>query len=336
VAILSPGYPDVPGGVTDHTGRLAASWEASGHQVNVIGGIAHDPTAAAERLAQQRVEALLIQYVPFLYGRRGVSAFPERIAKAAAALGVRVTVFVHEPWVPPTRPAWVVLSPIQRRQLRHLLACSDACVTAVPAWGELLDAQAELVYVGNTLGELPSHVPSEPDLPAPVVFSPFASGLNWPWITEAAAAIGTPPGLMVIGADAPAARAHHVVRRWFTPSWDWAGRLPAENVIRLLARARLVLAPFVDGVSGRRTSVAAALSVGAKTLTSTGPLFDQAFTESPLAIAKTGKQFVQRAAELWNAKDPADDRRVRLDWYRRHLDPQTLDAHLLSIMTAAQ
>jgi hypothetical protein len=191
------------------------------------------------------------------------------------------------------------------------------------------------MYVGSTLGPVPGNAPTEPRLAAPVVFSPFASGLNWPWIVQAAAAIGAPPGLVVIGADAETARAHHVVRRWFTPSWDWAGQLPAQNVMRLLARARLVLAPFVDGVTGRRTSVAAALSVGARTLSSTGPLFDPAFSRSPLVIAPTSSQFVQRAAELWNAPDSADDRRGRLDWYRRHLDPQTLDAHLLSIITAA-
>jgi hypothetical protein len=138
VAIVSPGFPDLLGGVTGHTARLKRHWTAAGHEVVVEGGTADHPVRLAAGWRSRHVAAVLLQYVPFLYARRGLSRFPQEVARAARAEGIRVGVFVHEPWVPPTRLPWLVLSPLQRRQLRHLLAACDAAFTPVPAWVPLL------------------------------------------------------------------------------------------------------------------------------------------------------------------------------------------------------
>src|SRR5690349_14592205 len=103
LAVLSPGFPHSPGGVTDHTQRLAGHWIGAGHTVRVIGDLDSPPESVAASLGQSGITALLIQYVPFLYGRRGLSSYPEHLARAARAAGVRVVLFVHEPWVPLTR-----------------------------------------------------------------------------------------------------------------------------------------------------------------------------------------------------------------------------------------
>ena len=80
VAILSPGYPDAPGGVTDHTARLVRSWSDIGATVHVFGDITGPVTSLANRIASEHIQALLIQYVPFLYGRRGLSTLPKTLA----------------------------------------------------------------------------------------------------------------------------------------------------------------------------------------------------------------------------------------------------------------
>lgn len=328
VAILSPGFPLVPGGVTDHTARLKANWEAAGHNVRVIG----DPAVGAEQLArdlrQDGVTAVLIQYVPFLYGRRGVSSFPRTLARSAVRLGLRVTTFVHEPWVPPTRLPWLVLSPIQRRQLRNLMRASDTVVTAVPAWKQMLAAD-EIVHVGSTLGEAPRPGQSEL-LEAAVVFSPFAAGLDWDWIAAAAAALGN--DLIVVGASAVEMRTHPIVKRYARRSWEYLGRLPEHDVLIALAHARLILAPFVDGLTARRTSAMAALSTGARVLSNTGPLFDPMFWDSPVSIVTDKAEFVSSARELWATDDTPAARDERLEWYRRTLDPKQLDARLLALI----
>jgi hypothetical protein len=332
IAIVSPGFPDDPGGVTDHTERLVAHWQEAGNTVHTLGAPTAGPDAQVALWHASGVTGVLLQYVPFLYGRLGISRVPEQVARAAHARGLRVTTFVHEPWVPPTRAPWLILSPLQRRQLRRLVASSDCTVTAVPAWAEQLGPQTQVVRVGSTLGEPPAETTPGPPLPAPVVFSPFAAGLAWDWIAAAVAAIAAEPPLIVIGATAEELRRHHVVRRWHQPQWDCRGRLPGGEALGLLARARVVLAPFVDGLTGRRTSAMASLSAGATMVSSSGPLFDPLFEEGPIEIAGSREVFVQRAADAWQRPISGAERERRLAWYRGYLDPRELDSHLLSLV----
>ena len=331
VAILSPGYPDRSGGVTDHTARLVRNWTDLNTEVHAIGDMSEQPGALAESLARVGVAALLIQYVPFLYGRRGVSTYPERLARDARASGIRVCVFVHEPWVPPTRLPWLVLSPIQRRQLRRLSSECDAVATPVLAWRALLGPRTQLAYVGSTLGVPPALAQPGPMLPAPCVFSPFAAGLNWDWIAAAVRAIGE--GLVIVGSDQQTAAGNPVLAKYLDLGWDCRGRLAGPDVLNLLGHAHLVLAPYVDGLTGRRTSAMAALSTGARVLSSTGPLFDPAFRDGPVALAASKSEFVAAAQRLWATDDPGAARAERLALYAERLDPQVLDRQLLDLVT---
>jgi len=332
IAILSPGFPDSAGGVTAHTHRLVRNWSDSGHDVTVIGNLSEGAKSAMERLREAGAKFLLVQYVPFLYGRRGLSRFPERLVRGASRAGIRVTIFVHEPWVPATRLPWVVLSPLQRRQLKGMLAIAHAVVTPVPRWKAQLRDDTEIVYVGNTMGDSEAATAVEPPLPAPVVFSPFAGGLRWEWIVEASKAIGAQPSLTVIGADADQVRLHHSVGKWFQVDWECMGHLPAAEVLARLARARLVLAPFADGVTGRRTSLFAAASVGARILCSTGHLHDESFTSSALHVATSREDFIDKAVRLWSTAAGVGERSECVAWYKEVLDPVRLDARLLEVV----
>ena len=332
VAIVSPGYPAATGGVADHTARLVRHWSAAGAPTQVLGSCDERPARIADRWRAQGVRAILIQYVPFLYGRRGLSRFPRRLAAEARAAGLRVGVFVHEPWVPRTRLPWLILSPLQRRQLLQLLPACDVAFTPVPAWRATLGGDPHVVYVGSTLGDPPDPLFAEPALSAPVVFSPFAAGLRWDWIVPAVRAMGGKPGLTVIGADWEAAYRHPVVRRWADPTWDWRGYLDPPAALALLSRARIVLAPFVDGLTGRRTSAFAAASVGVRVMTSRGPLFDPAFDHPPFTPAETRDEFSTLAAGLFRARPGPADRARWMQWYRHHLAPTQLDRRLLDLL----
>ncbi len=332
VAILSPGYPDSAGGVTAHTRRLVRNWSNSGHEIVVLGGPPEGVESTADHLLQTGAKLLLVQYVPFLYGRRGLSRFPERLVRLASNAGVSVTIFVHEAWVPPTRLPWVVLGPLQRRQLRRILRLTRAVVTPVPRWKGQLRPDTKILYVGSTLDDSIPDRSREKQIPAPVVFSPFASGLQWDWIVEATTNIAANPPLIIIGADAQQVRTHHSVGRWFRADWQCLGRLHAGDVLDHLARASLVLAPFGDGVTGRRTSLFATASTGARILCSHGHLHDEFFTSSPLYIANTIEEFVSQAVRLWTTPDQDHDRSRRIDWYREMLDPVRLDAQLLEVV----
>jgi hypothetical protein len=195
--------------------------------------------------------------------------------------------------------------------------------------GSAADAGTEVILVGSTLGEPPAELPSEPALPAPVVFSPFAAGLAWDWIVAAARAIAAEPGLIIIGTDWEAAQRHPALRGRASPRWDWLGHLDGSSALKLLARSRLVLAPFIDGLTGRRTSALAAVSVGAHLVSSQGPLFDARFASGPVALAGSQAEFTELAARLWRSEDSPESRRQRLEWYRAELDPQRWDQRLL-------
>ncbi|MEX0691678.1 MAG: hypothetical protein WD043_07540 [Gemmatimonadales bacterium] len=321
ITIVCPGFPDLPGGVTDHTARLKASWEAAGHAVAVVSDAS---------LSAPETDAQLIQYVPFLYGRRGLSPHPERLARAARQRGVRVVVFVHEPWVPMTRLPWLVLGPLQRRQLLRLLRHADVTVTAVPAWQRQLGGEVDVVYVGSNLGTPPERV--TPTLPAPVVFSPFAAGLAWDWAVAAINRIAATPPLIVLGADDVALAAHPATRRLDRTGWEARGRLDGPATLELLRAAPLVLAPFVDGITGRRTSVAAALSTGARVVGSRGHLFDPVFGPGLAGVAATREAFGATALRLWRQDDQPEDRARRTAWYATHLDSVSLDTALLRLL----
>ncbi len=337
VAIVSPGYPDRPGGVTAHTARVVRHWTEASHPPVVWGEPRGRARELVRGLRQAGVQALLIQYVPFLYGRRGLSAFPRRLAVAAREEGLRVGVFVHEPWVPPTRLPWFVLSPLQRRQLLALVELADVVLTPVPAWHDRLGKKAELLYVGSTLEDagLPGRTGSgdeAPPLAAPVVFSPFAAGLAWDWIVSAARAVGARPGLAVIGADWEAAARHPIVKRYADPTWDWRGYLEGPEVLAVLRRARVVLAPFVDGLTGRRTSALAAGSVGAVVVTSRGHLFDPALAGGPFAVAATEDEFCELAVRWHGVRPSAAEREGRVAWYRERLEGRSLDERLWRLL----
>ncbi len=332
VAIVSPGYPKTLGGVTDHTARLVRHWSAAATATPVLGSRDQAPAEIVGGWRAAAVRAILIQYVPFLYGRRGLSGFPRRLGMEARAAGLRVGVFVHEPWVPRTRLPWLILSPLQRGQLLRLLEACDVAFTPVPVWRDMLGGNVHVVYVGSTLGDPSPAGPPEPPLPAPVVFSPFASGLRWDWIVAAARAIGGQPGLTVLGADWETARRHPVVRRWADPTWDWRGYLDSPTALSLLSRARVVLAPFVDGLTGRRTSAFAAASVGAPVISSLGPLFDPALDGGPFALAETPDQFCELAVARFRDRPSPADRARWLEWYQQHLAAERLDQRLLDLL----
>ncbi len=83
------------------------------------------------------------------------------------------------------------------------------------------------------------------------------------------------------------------------------GMLPTEELAALVASADLFLAPFVDGVSTRRTSSTAALCEGVAVVGTSGPLTDPMLLGAQLELVEVGNslQFAERVAEV--AADPA-------------------------------
>ncbi len=333
VTIVSPGYSSKPGGVTAHTARLIGNWTRLGASVQVVENC-ESVVHALKEIKGFGSTAVLIHYVPFLYGRRGVSRFPKLLVKGLHKIGIETTLFVHEPGVPPTRLPWIPLSIAHKFQLRTLCNHLDHVVTPVPAWLPLLPPGATVFPVGSTLGEPEEPFTTGAALEAPVVFSPFAAGLQWEWIADAVAAIDSDPGLIILGAERETFRNHPQTSPFYDSEWDFKGYLPGDEVLSLLSRARCVLAPYVDGLTSRRTSAMATLATGTRLITCKGHLFDPAFDIPHISPVNNRSEFATMAATIWTEEENDKERTQRFHWFRDELDSTALDEKLLALMNS--
>jgi len=338
VALYCPDLPPVPGGVADHTLALARALAARSADVVVLGRRG-DPASLAPlpcrldvtprslpaAVAAAGAAALIVQYVPFLYARYGLAPSLVRAAGRIRRTGVRIGVLVHEPYVPFTRLPWLATGWPMRWQLKALLARADAVWSPVPAFlerarrGARPGATLAVVPVGATVpvgsaprAEARARLHLADDDVAIGVFSPGASGAVPEWVAAAIAALAGEAGVAWVafgqgsarvartgGADGGpgAARPRGAGARVMELGW----LAPAE-VSRVFRALDLAVAPFVDGLTLRRTSAMAALAHGVPLVSSRGPLFDPSLADAA-ACEPTLEAFVRSVCAL--AADPA-------------------------------
>lgn len=322
--------PPTPGGVSDHTLALARAIHARGAKVAVLArrgdaklfapipcvvGLA--PGDVAEHAAALGVTTVLIQYVPFLYARRGVSPALVVGAEKIARAGLRLAVFIHEPFVPFTRPIWWLTGLPQRFQLRALLRRAARAYTAVPRFAELVrpwsaGVPVDVAPVGATLpvSKLSREAARRrlglaDDQVAVSIFSPAASGFAHDWVAAAARRLR----------DDPAVR---WVRFGFGSDRDLpgyptgtgtisAGSGSPEDITATMRAMDIAIAPFVDGLTLRRSGAMLALAHGVPLLSSRGHLFDPTM-ERLAECASDAETFATRLEAL--VRDPAERSRL--------------------------
>ena len=315
IALYCPTLPPAQGGVADHTALLARALAGAGADVVVLGRTG-DALGGVETMlgvtplgehglaasvARTGAGFVLVQYVPFLYARFGLAPSLVVGLRALRGVGVRIGLFVHEPYVPFTRPPWFFTGLPMRWQLRAVVRLSDIVCASVPAFLETARRSADedtrllLLPIGSTIPVVPgSRAAARAALGldgseiAVGVFSPGASGLRCEWVARAAAALGGPPVRWVFfgrNAEAPPAGfpagAPSLCLGWVEPA-------KASEIFRALD---IAAQPFVDGLTLRRTSAMAALAHGVPLVSARGPLFDPALDGAALC-ASTEDDFV--------------------------------------------
>jgi glycosyltransferase involved in cell wall biosynthesis len=304
LALFSPDVPGVPGGVSDHTLALARALAGRGAAVSVLAGrgdaerfapvpcrLAVGPGPHGGRdltgaLREAGADRLLVQYVPFLYARLGVAPRLIGALRRVRRAGIPIAVFVHEPFVPFTRLPWLLTGVLQRLQLRAVLRLAERAYAPVPAWVARLEGwtgggvPVTLAPVGATL---PASGLSRDAARARLglhdgqvaigVFSPGANGFRADWVVEAWHAL--PPSdatRWVLFGNGSAALAPRLAG----PSVTALGTLPPAGIADTTRGMDLVLAPYRDGLTLRRTAAMLALAHGVATVSSTGHLWDPA------------------------------------------------------------
>jgi glycosyltransferase involved in cell wall biosynthesis len=259
-----------------------------------------------------RAPWILLQYNPLSYGRWG---FAPMLVRDAIAMrrrtGARFVLSVHEPWVDTYDWRSAVMSGYHRVQLRPLLAMSDAIVTTTDALAATLGRGATPVALGTTVTpveEASAAAREQLGLRGRFVVALF--GRAHPsraldYAEQAIAdlsntAVGERLTVLNVGDLAPELE--------LPPCIDvrTLGHLDPGNLSRALRASHLLLLPFTDGVSTRRTTLMAGLAHGVPVVGLRGDNTDAVLARSDaLVLTPVGDRgaFAHAVSEV--AADPA-------------------------------
>lgn len=365
VLIVSPLFPPRPGGLPDHTDRLASALSAHG-QVRVLTSTGCDdrrsfevhpqmarwdrPSEVLHAIQQVHPEGpVLWQYVPHMYGRGGMNLGVPRVMRALAASGRRQLVLVHEIAAPlsvwPHRLLYALAHRLMWRQLRQTV---DALGISTDAWltrlRESMRPSGPTLFLAPSPSNLPGvEVPTDhgrlwrerqgiaPGATVAGFFGSPGTGKQFDWVLAAWRALreADPLAVLVTVGDPPSVRLPASESRDFRP----LGYLAAGPASEALQAMDLLVLPFADGVSERRSSFMAGLSHGRAVLTTFGLATGASLRESGCCggtPVDAGPGAFAAAAAAFAGKP---DRRAELGararrHYRTHFDWPCLAATL--------
>lgn len=306
-------------GIRDYSRGLCAGLVAAGADawVELIDGPELPPEIT-------RSDAVVVQYNPFAYGRRGFApwlpAALRRLKRARPRL--IIAVMVHEPYMPLSGWRASLMGGWQRAQLSAIRSVADVTFVSIEPWLESVRgwgprSPVHHVPVGSNLPDMRSHRHAarvELGLgERTIVLAAF--GTRHPsrivgHISASARALheaGHSVVLLNLGADAPVPTGVPEAVRVETP-----GRLHKAALASLLSAADIFIAPFSDGVSSRRGTFVAALQHALPIVATDGPLTDEFIRDATgacrLIPVDDAKRFADAVVEL--ADQPVERERL--------------------------
>lgn len=230
-------------------------------------------------------DVVLVQYNPFSYGRRGFApGLPLLLWRLRRRRRPVLAIMFHETYVDPESWRWALMGGWQRLQLQALQRCADVQLCSIERWTDRLRrlaprVPAEHLPVGSNL----------PDRRALRVEARQELGAQAGTLVLACFGLWHPGRLAghVFAASRSVARGRHTILLNLGAPHRTAGIPPVgvdlrepgfmsgAALARLLAAADIVLAPYEDGVSTRRSTVMAALQHGIPVVGTAGHLTDR-------------------------------------------------------------
>ena len=340
--LLAPEYPPDCGGVGDYTALVAAGLADAGDTVHVWypGGATlplvqamgprltvhrlPDRFRAASRRALSAALAaepgiLLAQYVPGAFGARGLNVPFCRWLGGMRRTGTDVRVMFHEPffYFGLARPWRNVFAIVQRGMAAMLLRASTRVYYSTETWTRLLTIYGP--QTGADVLPIPATIPADPGDEAVArargrrrgafVIGHFGTygdhiGRELDGILPALLRRLPASRVLLVG------RGGEAYARTLPPDVrdrvDATGPLTGAEAAATLRACDLLVQPYPDGVTTRRTSVMAALTTSVPVLTTAGALTEPVWTQSSaVALAPAGdvRGLVEIAARL--AGDPS-------------------------------
>lgn len=303
--VVSPLFPPRQGGLPDHTDHLVRRLNGE-HPTAVLTSIGpvpdrpypvhatvgpwqqETPLLAAIRTASP-TGPILWQYVPHMYGRGGVNLALPRVVRRMRTEGRRQVVLAHEiaaPFSPWPHRSFYALA--HRLMWRGLVASADAIGISTDAWRERLEGGRPARAAGTTffLAPSPSNLPVVPVAEDHArrwrasqgitdhalilgFFGSPGSGKQFEWVVGAWREVRRrwPETVLVLVGG----RAEPGLTSTEAAAFRSLGYLSPGPASEAIQAMDLLLLPFVDGVSERRSSFMAGLAHGRPILTTRGP-----------------------------------------------------------------
>jgi len=302
------------------------------------------PSVSRKEIVRQLsgYDAVVLQYNPFMYGRRGFAPWlPLMLANLRRSRPRPViALMVHEPYVPMINWRWMLMGLWQRAQLESIRISADVVFASIDPWAQMFRPRRPAkptfhLPVGANLPDKRAarlHMRRQLGLP-PKSLALAALGTANPsryldYIAAAANALAgmeIPVVLLNLGADAPHPSSLERGVRVYQP-----GPLSDEDLASCLATADIFLAPFIDGISTRRGSMMAALQHGLPIVGTVGPLTDRLLLEEARSLrlvpADRRAAFVEAVVDL--ARHPEE--RLAVGDAARSLYESTFDWPVLA------
>ena len=315
--IITPEYPPQVGGVADYTSLLAQHLQAAGESPHVwapgsdehassgsnlhrtLGSFDAASLAAADLSLDQfaRPRSLLVQWVPHGYGRRSMNVgFCRWLARRVRLHGDSLHLMVHEPFLEFRGIRQSAAAAVHRWMIHTLLGAAEHVWLSIPAWEPMLRPYAPANLEMDWL-PIPSTIPlaatpeSVKSVRAKVGLPRFLAGHLGTYSTAIRKML-EPVIIDLVrrhedltflllgsGSDrfrfALASQYPDVTNRLFATDY-----LPSAQLSPYLAACDLVVQPYPDGASSRRTSLMAGISHGIPVLTTSGHLSEPLWRDS--------------------------------------------------------
>lgn len=349
IHFLTPEYPPRHGGVADYTHQIATELSRGGETVHVWGpagstaqpgsAIVVHPDLGSFRAADLRrmsvlldacasPRRLVVQWVPHGYGRRAMNLqFCLWLWRRSVA-GDSVELVVHEPFVTFSGGLrQCVVAAVQRAMTLVLMSAARRVWVTTRAWTPLLEPYLSGRGIAIQWLPVPSSLQSANAAAVDQVrlrYSPGKGGLIGHFGTHGrlvtsllddvivlVAEANPSAHVLLIGSGSEAFRSALVSRdRSLADRVSATGTLGAADLSAHIAACDVLLQPYPDGVTSRRTTAMAGMFARVPVVTTQGTLTERFWQdEAPVKLAAVGDvpAIVQHVLQL--LADPAERRR---------------------------
>ena len=286
--------------IAEHSRRLVAALAGAGLAAQYV-----DDGLASARRRVAGPPWVLLQYNPFSFGHWGVAPGLIGDALLLRRAGALFALFVHEPWS--DRYDWrsTLMSAYQRVQLRALLRAADVVMATTEGRAQMLRRDALHVPVGTNITPVDttaSAARARLGISSELVVALFGTGHPSRALGDAEVAIDAlaerggvgSVRVLNLGRGAPPLAVRAGVKV------DTPGQLDAAELSWRLSASDVLLLPFTDGVSTRRTTLMAGFAHGVPIVASRGADTDELLIRHPDALVLTppGGGFARAVADL--------------------------------------